>query len=158
MSNNSLTPVLSNPKPNMAEYHLTARQLKYYGFIQQGMTKKEAARLSGYSEETAPSNIEKTENLRKALLSSMDAQGLTTDKLAKKIADGVDKKKKYFSTFQGSIVDERDIDDNETQHRYVVTALSIRGDLVKENEKFNVNVGIIEMPGKVRDVEDWNTK
>lgn len=134
--------------------HLTPRQLKYFGFIQQGMTKLEAAKLSGYSEETVPTHIENSPNLRKALLASMELNGLTSERLGKKIADGIEAKKTIFSSFKGKIEDEREIIDHETQHKYVKTALEIRGDL--QDAGVQVNIGIIEVPGMNRTADAWN--
>lgn len=138
--------------PNKSTIHLTDRQLKYLAARSQGMSRVEAVRAIGYS--GAPSQIEKSENLRKALILSMEARGLSTDKLAQKIRDGVDAKKVQFSSFKGKIVDERIVDDNETQHKYVRTALEIRGDL-SDGKEINMNLGIVQMPGSMK-VEDWN--
>ena len=65
-------------------------------------------------------------------------------------------KKSHFFSCDGLIKSERVVDDNETQHKYVRTALEVRGDLVREDPKMQLNVGIIEMPQKVKDVDAWN--
>ena len=148
---------LHNPEtiPNTASIHLSEKQIKYYTFILQGKPKQVAATLSGYSETSDPYNIEKSPNLRKALTLAMEAKGLTTEKLAEKLSDGVDKKKKFFSSYQGKIISEREIDDNETQVKYVRTALEIRGDL--QEKAIEVNLGLITIP-QMKTIDEWNSE
>lgn len=144
--------------PNNSTIHLTDLQIKYLALRAEGKTRKESARLAGYSADGGavnPTKIEQSANLRKALMMAMEAKGLTTDKIAEKIAQGVDKKKVVFGTYKGSIVDEREVDDNEAQHKWATTALNIRGDLQEVGTQ--VNIGIIEVP-RQKSVEDWNAE
>lgn len=141
-----------NVIPNTAVHHLTDTQLKYIALRAEGKSRGEAAKLANYS--GAPAQIEKSDNLRKALISAMEAKGLTTEKLAEKLAKGLDAKKTHFSSFQGKIVEERQVDDNETQVKYVRTALEIRGDLQEKN--IEINMGLIAIPGNVKDPNQWN--
>ena len=119
-----------------------------------GKSKEESKRLAGYSNGTIPTNIESCPNLRKALIGAMELNGLTSSYLGKKIRDGVDARKKVFSSFKGEIKDERIVDDNETQHKYVRTALEVRGDL-QENQA-QVNIGIVEIPTRCKSAEEFN--
>ena len=141
--------------PNKSTVHLTDMQLKYLAARAEGKSRGEAVRAANYT--GAPAQIERSDNLRKALILAFEAKGLTTGKLAQKIADKVDAKKQVFFSKDGIVCDEREVDDNETQAKFTRTALEVRGDLVKEEgTKMQLNVGIIEMPGKVKDVEAWN--
>ena len=144
----TLTPLQTVP--------LTQKQMKYVGAISNGMNKNEALRAAGYSEKTNPTVLEKTsKNLRQALLASMEARGLTSDFLGRKIKQGIDAKKKVFSSYKGNIIETRVVADNETQHKYVRTALEIRGDL-DSGMKQEINIGIVEVPGVARSSESWN--
>ena len=144
-------------KSNQSKIHLTERQLKYYAFMMEGKTKVEAKRLSGYDEDTSSEVVERSPALRNALRLAMDARGLTAEVLAEKIHKGIESKKTNYYAFNGIVTDEREVSDNETQHKYVRTALEVRGDLVKEDgAKLNLNVGIIEMPGRYKVDEKWN--
>ena len=150
MENQESKEISKSIKP---EIHLSVRQLQYIALINQGKTKHDAARLSGYSENTVPTHLEKSSNLRKALLTSMELNGLNSEYLGKKIMEGVNAQKTFFSTYKGSIQEERKIPDNETQHKYVKTALEIRGDL-QENQT-QVSIGLIEIPTRQSESE-WN--
>lgn len=146
----------SDVVPNNSTIHLSERQLKYLALKAEGKTKAEAARLAGYGETTAPSVIESSPNLRKALVTAMEAKGLTTERLAEKLSNGLDAKKSYFSSFKGHIIEERQVDDNETQVKYVRTALEIRGDL--QEKTVEVNLGLISIPTVKSDPLAWNTE
>lgn len=143
-----------NVIPNTAVHHLTDTQLKYLALRAEGKSRVEAAKLANYS--GAPAQIEKSDNLRKALVSAMEAKGLTTEKLAEKMMKGVDAKKTYFSSFKGNIIETREIDDNETQVKYVRTALEIRGDL--QEKAVEVNLGLITIPSVKGDAQAWNAE
>jgi hypothetical protein len=140
--------------PNTATIHLTDRQLKYLALRAQGVKRRDAVIQAGYNSQARPGMIEKSGNLRDALIKAFDVQGLTTDRLAEKISKGLDSKKIQFSSYKGKIVEEREVPDNETQHKYVRTALEVRGDL--QAQGIQVNVGLIQVPGQVKDIDAWN--
>lgn len=136
--------------------NLTEKQLKYIALRAEGKSKKDAVLLAGYSEKSNPTVIGKSaESLRSQLLSEMESQGLTSQKLAKKLNEGIDSKKLLVSSYKGKIVEEREIPDNETQHKYVRTALEVRGDL-QSDPSVNVNVGLIESPKIDVNPNSWN--
>lgn len=143
--------------PAKATIHLTDRQIKYMAARADGKSKKDAARIAGFSETSSTGAIEKSGNLRKALLMAMEAKGLTSEKLAEKMVKGVDATKRQFFTFNGKVQDEREVPDNETQHKFVKTALEVRGDLVQENAKMDLNIGIVSLPQQIKDAGDWNS-
>ena len=142
--------------PAQAKVHLTDRQLKYHAFIMEGKSKVEAARLAGYDEDTNSAVIERSPSLRNALMIAMEARGLTTDYLADKLMKGTNSKKTQFYSYEGIVTDQREVEDNEIQHRYVKTALEIRGDLA-ENNATQVNIGLITVP-QSQTVNEWNEK
>src|SRR3990167_9542580 len=135
--------------------HLTDRQIKYLAARSEGKSKKEAVLIAGYKFSSASSGVEKSPAMRLALLSAMEARGLNSEYISKKIHEGMEAKKSHFFSCDGLIKSERVVDDNETQHKYVRTALEVRGDLVREDPKMQLNVGIIEMPQKVKDRDAW---
>lgn len=137
---------------------LTDRQIKYMAARISGKTREQAVREAGYSEETSPTQVEKSGNLKKALIQAMEVKGLTSEKLAEKLAKGVDATKKIFFTYKGEFRGEREVSDNETQHKYVKTALEIRGDLQPEQNQMNVNIGLIEVPKMAKDADSWNNE
>ena len=152
---NQLIPSIESGNNHLASIHLTERQVKYISAINSGKSREESRELAGYSESSKPSVLERSPNMRKALLASMETNGLTSDYLGKKIKEGIEAKKKYFSAFKGEIVSERIVEDNETQVKYVRTALEIRGDL-ESGVKVEMNLGIVEIPGGSRSPEAWN--
>lgn len=137
--------------------NLTDRQIKYLAARAEGKSKKEAVRIAGYNEHTSSSGLERSPALRQALLSAMEAQGLTGEYLARKIMIGTETKKTHFFAQDGIVKDSREVPDNEIQHKYVRTALEVRGDLIKEEgTKMQLNVGIIEMPKICKSEDEWN--
>ena len=141
--------------PQKSTVHLTDRQLKYIALRSSGKSRAESVKLAGYNDNVAPAKVESSPNLRKALIDALEVNGLTSEYLGKKLKEGVNAKKIYFTSFKGSIVDEREIPDNETQHKYVRTALEVRGDL-QSDPSVNVNIGLIESPKIESNPESWN--
>lgn len=135
--------------------HLSDRQLRYMAARADGKTKEESVKLAGYKGDASPTQIEKSSNLRRALQIAMEQAGLTSEKLAEKIRAGVDAKKTNYYSFQGRVVDEKVSEDHEIQHKYVRTALEVRGDLSEGNE-VNVNIGLVEIPHKEKSAEVWS--
>lgn len=140
--------------PSKAHHHLTDRQIKYLSARVQGKTKAEAKAIAGFSPNCSPTQIEKSSHLKNSLRLALDQVGLTEDVIARKIKEGFSKTKMNFFTHQGKVISEKEVDDNETQVKYVRTALEIRGDLQEKN--IEINMGLIAIPGNVKDPNQWN--
>jgi len=137
---------------------LTPRQIRYLKHRIDGKTKVESKRLAGYDESTSTEIVERSKELKSELAKALDRQGLSTDMLAKKIAKGTEAKKKHYYAFEGKVMDEREVEDNETQFKYTKLACEVRGDLVQEGNQLNVNVGLVEIPRMAKDAEAWNAE
>lgn len=149
------TPERQRVVPQHSTIHLTDKQLKYAMARADGESKEASIKVAGYSGDASPTQIERSGNLRKALQIAMEQAGLTTDILAQKLANGIEAKKHLFYSFKGGVVDERIVEDHEIQHKYVRTALEVRGDLSEGNE-VNVNIGLVEIPSKQKSAESWS--
>jgi len=133
---------------------LTSKQKKYLVSRLAGNNKRQAVKNAGYDSTTNSYHVEKSVGLKNALISSFDLYGLTTNKIAMKIAKGVDAKKTHVFTHKGKIEDKLTLPDNETQHKYVRTALEVRGDLETHNQT-EVNVGLISVP-ESKGLNEWS--
>lgn len=129
---------------------MTQRQKKYVKAIAQGIPKNQALQKAGYSGNTNVYAVEKSPEIRKPLLRAMEKIGITDDKLAECMREGLSAKKKLFFTQNGSVSDERTVKDMETRHKYLKTSLEVRGDLIT-NPEMNLNLGIIELPEREKD-------
>ncbi len=134
--------------------NLSPRQLRYLAARAEGKNKEDSKIAAGYSPNVSTQAIENKPSLKVALLEMMESKGVTSDFLAQKLKNGMNSKKVQLVTFEGEITDSRELEDNETQHKYFRDALEIRGDIA-DTSSMQVNLGLIAIPQKVGN-EKWN--
>ena len=139
----------------MGRHVLTDKQLKYLQGRIQGMSKKEAKEFAHYSPAMAPSSVEREQGVQNALRVALEKVGVTDGMIADKLKNGLSSKKTIYSCFEGRISDEKEVPDNDVQHRYVRTILEIRGDL-QSGQNMQVNLGLIGLHSPTTNVEEWN--
>jgi len=105
---------------------MTAKVDRYIQNKLEGMTKKDAAIKAGYSPNTAIApgqKIESTEAYQRAC-----DKYLPDDLIYRKLVEGLDATKVVIAQKDGVITDERVYADYSTRHKYVDSALKIKGD------------------------------
>lgn len=133
---------------------LNNKQIAYLTARIQGKSKEESKRIAQYGANTPTSVIESSPNLRSALLSCMEKNGLTEQFLADKLKQGLEATKIQYFSKDGMVVDERVNPDHDIQHKYFTKALEIRGD-IKSNAIETLNLGIVQLP-TIKSEEEWN--
>lgn len=105
----------------------------------QTMGKCEAARAAGYSNTTAnhPFAIERSKTFKELI-----KKELPDDLILTKIHDGLNANHVEVAKFNGQITEEREYADYATRHRYLETAIKLRGDIAETsvNAQFNIIV------------------
>src|SRR3990167_3699210 len=135
--------------------YLTPKQAKYIALRTKGLTKEEAKNLSGYSEDTSTSMVEKSDKMKNALCHAMEKVGLTDGYIAKKLMQGTKAFDKHFFTFEGKVTDTKKTHDFAVREKYLRTILELQG-YIKQSSDVNLNLGVIALPNqKVQD--EWNT-
>ena len=133
---------------------LTPKQAKYIALRTKGLTKEEAKNLSGYSEDTSTSMVEKSDKMKNALCHAMEKVGLTDGYIAKKLMQGTKAFDKHFFTFEGKVTDTKKTHDFAVREKYLRTILELQG-YIKQSSDVNINLGVIALPNsKVQ--EEWN--
>jgi len=127
---------------------LTLRERRFIKALPTSKSISEAMRKAGYSDSVidrglADSPFRKTQVLT-AMQEALEKAGISDEKLAQKIKEGLDCEKVVTATEKGIITDEKAFPDFATQHRYLDTALTLRSDY--PNEKLEVeHTGLIEV-------------
>ena len=125
---------------------LTIKQRKFLKYVAQGMSGAAAARKAGYSEkaanEIASENLSKP-NVREALLKAMEDAGITDERIAQVMKDGLDAKRVisarviYQSGREGQANESTDdfieVPDHLTRHKYLETAIDVTGAKAPKN-------------------------
>ena len=137
---------------NKTHHNLNNKQIAYLTARIQGKSKEESKRIAHYKASTY--NIEQNPNLKAALMSCMQVNGLNEQFLIDKLKQGVESDKIHFFAKDGIVTDERTVPDMDVRHKYLRDILEIRGDIKNDNTQ-NLNIGIIAIPNGVS-VDDWN--
>lgn len=124
----------------------TSLQRKFIANKIKGMSDKQAALKAGYAEKTAnnPSVIVKGEMMRELFNQAMQKAGLTPEKLAEKLTEGLEATK-----IHGTNDDFIEVKDYAVRHKYLETSLEQLG--LKRDNAPQVQVNFIEMLKKERD-------
>src|SRR3990167_5611490 len=133
--------------------NLSAQQLMYIQARMQGHNKEESKKVAKYSLNTSTQVIERSPNMKAALLECFKLNGLNEQVLTEKLVQGLNADKKYFFTKDGIVTDERTTPDFDAREKYLKDALNVRGDV--SGDKVEVNLGIVQLPTK-KSVDDWN--
>jgi phage terminase small subunit len=120
------------PKPKKLE--LTQKQRSFVKGLAQGKTKKKAAEDAGYSPKSAQSqaseNLRKP-NVREVFLRAMDKAGITDEKLATVMSEGLEAKRAISAVVgndaTGKTMDFIDVPDHNARHRFFDSAAKIKG-------------------------------
>jgi hypothetical protein len=83
----------------------------------------------------------KSPNLSRAIEFALEKAGVTDDLLATKLREGLDAMKTELVTFQGAVTDQVDMIAWDSRHRYLDTALKVKGHFPKED--VNVQTALI---------------
>jgi hypothetical protein len=135
--------------------NLTPKQAKYIeAHVVKGMTKKDAVKHAGYAPSVNSSAIERQENMKNAMVMALSKRGLTEDKIAQKIEEGLDAVDTHYFAFEGKVVDQRDAVDYSIREKYIRDFLELKG-YIKNNTIENLNIGLIALPSE-KDDALWN--
>ena len=147
--NDDKKPTRRTPKPRQK---LNIRERKFVKGLAAGLTATEAMRQAGYAETTASRKQgEKLAKVRPAMREALEAAGLTTEKLAQTIIEGLSSNRVISAIpgneANGGTTDFIEVPDYKTRHLYIDTSLKVRGDYPKEKVE-------VEHTGKVTLVID----
>lgn len=116
------------------------------------MTDKDAAIKAGYAESTAcnpTQNIDSQGLVKEAMEKVMERKGLTDDYLIDKTKEGLEKANKIHGTNDNFV----EVPDYQVRHRYLETALKMKGKLELDSNKQPVNVTV-----NIKDYGEKNDK
>lgn len=116
----------------MAKKQISIRARKYIKNKVAGMSDYQAALNAGYSKAIAKNASIKLEKggIKEALETLMDKKGLTDDYLLEKTKDGLDNAVKIHGTDDNFV----EIPDYAVKHKYLETALKLKGHLKSKEE------------------------
>jgi hypothetical protein len=110
---------------------LNIRQRKLIKLTVEGKKRKEAGIEAGFSPKTAESQASQTlakPNVREAFLAAMDKAGITDDRLAKVMDEGLKANRAVVGTdATGKTMDFMDVPDHSTRHKFFDSATKIKG-------------------------------
>ncbi len=118
---------------------VSTRAKKYIKNKVAGMSDYQAAVAAGYSPNTAIAAAQNIENpsVKMEIKELMEKKGLTDDHLLDVLSEGLN----TASRIQGTDNDFVEVPDYQTRHKYLETALKLKGKLGKENQpSVQVNV------------------
>lgn len=99
-----------------------------------GLRPREAAVVAevlerGVSSDRKASQIMEKPAVQRAILAEMEKAGITDKLLARKLRRGMDATEVKFFAHEGNVTDSREVVDWSTRHKYLETALKVRGDV-----------------------------
>jgi len=124
----------------------TVRQRKYVKGLVEGKSMTQAARDAGYSETTALNAKEKIESkpaVQNLFVQLMETAGITDEKLAQRLAEGLDAEETKFFQKDGIVMDSRDVIAYGERRAHLEIALKLKGHLT--DKAVNVNISIAEI-------------
>jgi len=105
---------------------------------------------AGYSEMYSTTrSSEKLKTLLPRIMEIMDKANVTDTKLIARLKDGIYAKKISYFQKAGIVTDQREDEDLVTSHKYLETALKLRGHL-KEKLDVNVNIDLADRIAQAR--------
>ena len=136
---------------------MTLKQRKYANALASGKakTKSQALAMAGYADQTNPAMVEKSPEMKNAMLAAMQRYGVSDDFLTKTLKNGLRAKHIQYFTEKGIVTDKRATPDHSTRHKFLQTSLELKG-YIKTNGIENLNLGVIQITKPVT-VDDWNT-
>lgn len=119
---------------------LTEKQRKLIKGVAAGKSQTQAAILAGYSEKTAAASATETlgkPNVREALQRALEKVGVSDELLAMKTREGLD-------ATRGMVTKDgvEKVEDFHARHRYLETALKLKGALDSERDTVAVQVNV----------------
>ena len=119
---------------------LTPKQKRYVKEVVAGKSKQQAAITAGYSPTTAKNAYDKVEKVgvKKAIEKALEKAGLTEDRIAAKINEGMEAQKIISAniTSKDADINTKDfieVPDYQTQHKFLETAIRLKGLNVKDD-------------------------
>lgn len=110
-------------------HNLTVREKMFAAGVVKGLTPTEAMRRAGYAENTAlVKQGAKLEKVRDLIVELMDEQGLSLRELLDVLKDGLEATKQIVPPNMPIM----DVPDHATRHKFLETALKLRGYLQKQ--------------------------
>ena len=116
-------------------------------------TKGQAMEIAGYSRNVSSAMVDKQPGTQNAMIEAMKRAGLTEDKIALKIQEGLEARQYHYFTCDGNVVSERTNPDASAQHKYLQTSLEVLK-YIKNNTIENLNIGLIAMPSE-NETDKW---
>ena len=110
----------------------------------------EAARLAGMSPQSAY-KLTKSEDFQDALktfITCLEARGVTNEKLADVLAEGLESTETKFFSKDGIVEDERIVPDHATRHKFAETVVKIRKLINTDNTQLQDNRKLIIVMGE----------
>lgn len=104
---------------------LTVRHKKYVKGIVEGKSKQQSAIDAGFARATAKNAYDKVETggVKEAIEKALDRAGVTTERIADKVNEGLEAKKIHTSHTEPDAI----VPDFAVQHKYLETAIKLRG-------------------------------
>jgi hypothetical protein len=123
---------LAKLSPKLAE-RLTDIEVKYMEARLNGATMQEATAATGFAPFVrAASKIEN--GSAEKCLAVFNREGVTIERIAKKVADKLNAKTTKFFSHQGTVLDSREVEDHDTQLKAAELGLKALGALKAHNE------------------------
>jgi hypothetical protein len=110
----------------------------------------EASRLAGYASPASAYKSAQSSEFQDALqkfLSILESRGVTDQKLADVIAEGLESTETKFFSKDGIVEDEREVPDHASRHKFVETVVKIRKLINTDNTSLQDNRKLIIVMG-----------
>jgi hypothetical protein len=122
---------------------LTLRQKRYVAARVEGASQVDAAAQAGYSRCTNPSHIENAPSVREAFRRLLNTK-ISDEKLAERIAEGIDAVEVRFFQKDGIVVDSREVPDFKERRAYAQMAGEIL-EVLPDRDAADVNIHINQL-------------
>ena len=94
-------------------------------YVKAGFNQSEVARRQGLHRSTINKKLKKAP-VQQAIAETFERAGITDQKIAKRIAEGLNATETKFFQHEGIVQETREVIDYEKRHKYAVTALEVK--------------------------------
>ena len=133
---------------------LTTKQSKYIAARAKGLSKKDACKKAGYSDNSTPTKLEQSPKLKNALVAALGKVGVGEHYLARKIKEGLLSKDYRFFSADGLVTDQKIVPDYSVREKYLRSSLEVMG-YIRAGNDVHLNLGVISVSSEKLSGE-WN--
>ena len=94
-------------------------------YVKAGFNQSEVARRQGLHRSTINKKLKKAP-VQRAIAETFERAGVTDEKLAQRVAEGIDAKETKFFQHNGRVKETCQVIDYEKRHKYITTALEVK--------------------------------